>query len=358
MLSGIVFHAGLFYTCTDLGTLWPLQEVKCHLAYDVICGWLHLFRIPAFFAVAGFFAALVLEKRGLGGFSMNRFHRIVRPFVFSWILLFPMVMLIFYYMNHLGEDQLLLNTFTALFSEELIGYKPKLTIHLWFLYYLFFFYVLLLLIRILKKPGSKRPLWIVLGCMMILSGLGFFFSGSGEFNGSYSFSPELFSMLGFAPFFFFGYFLFYHQQWIIIFRRSYLSLFVWTILPFVFYLIIRKGWIDFGEILNKVLLVFSSSVFSWLMLLALIGWVSEKFIRSQPVIRYLSDASYWIYLVHLPLVMLIGGVLNSLMSFSLLVWLLNILISASLSLISYHFLVRSTFVGKWLNGKTYSIRQR
>ena len=353
MLSGIVFHAGLFYTCTEHETLWPIQVSECHMTFDVICGWLHLFRIPAFFVIAGFFAALLLEKRGLTGFVINRFWRIVLPFVLAWLILFPVVILIFYLLNHLGDEHVFSDTITGLFSRELIGYKPKITIHLWFLYYLIFFYVVLLLIRRFWKPRSKRPLLLVLGFAMVLSGLGFFFCESGEFNGFYSFNPDFFSLGGFAPFFFFGYLLYHHQYWIKRFMKSYVSMLAWSIIPFITYLLLRIGRIDLGETISKLLLVISSIIFSWLMILALIGWVSYKFRQSNPVIRYLSDASYWIYLVHLPMILLIGGLLNELIHFSLFVWILNILLTSIFTLLTYHFLVRPTIIGKLLNGRKY-----
>jgi hypothetical protein len=73
----------------------------------------------------------------------------------------------------------------------------------------------------------------------------------------------------------------------------------------------------------------------------------------RPVIRYLADSSYWLYLLHLPLV------------FALQVWMsdwplhwsikfpLLLVIATALLLASYRYFVRNTFIGEILNGRRY-----
>ncbi|RYG07948.1 MAG: hypothetical protein EON96_20735, partial [Caulobacteraceae bacterium] len=67
--------------------------------------------------------------------------------------------------------------------------------------------------------------------------------------------------------------------------------------------------------------------------------------------RYLADASYWVYIVHLPLVMA-GQVL---MLDAPLPWwgkLASVVVGVmAISLLSYELLVRHTFIGKALNGR-------
>ena len=67
--------------------------------------------------------------------------------------------------------------------------------------------------------------------------------------------------------------------------------------------------------------------------------------------RYLADASYWIYLIHLPLVM-VGQVL---VVNAVLPWFVKfgLVIGGTLavSLITYELLIRHSFMGRWLNGR-------
>jgi ABC-type multidrug transport system ATPase subunit len=70
-------------------------------------------------------------------------------------------------------------------------------------------------------------------------------------------------------------------------------------------------------------------------------------------VRYVADASYWIYLLHLPVVV----VLQILVGHLPLHWTVKIpgILAASLLVLfaSYHYLVRATFIGQVLNGRRY-----
>jgi peptidoglycan/LPS O-acetylase OafA/YrhL len=72
--------------------------------------------------------------------------------------------------------------------------------------------------------------------------------------------------------------------------------------------------------------------------------------RENHTIRYLSDSSYWLYLAHLPLC-IAGQALIS--QWSAPVWVKLPLFSIVLTvflLLTYHFLVRYTWIGRLLNG--------
>ena len=80
--------------------------------------------------------------------------------------------------------------------------------------------------------------------------------------------------------------------------------------------------------------------------------LSLRFMSGYSAVRrYLADASYWIYLIHLPLVMA-GQVL--MLEVALPWWgKLGAVVGGIMvvSLLSYELLVRHTFVGKALNGR-------
>jgi glucan biosynthesis protein C len=70
--------------------------------------------------------------------------------------------------------------------------------------------------------------------------------------------------------------------------------------------------------------------------------------------RYISDASYWVYLVHYTLTiyiapLLIGWNVHATIKFT------TVMISTTIiSFATYHYFVRCTFIGKFLNGRKYS----
>ena len=80
--------------------------------------------------------------------------------------------------------------------------------------------------------------------------------------------------------------------------------------------------------------------------LALRFWSGRSAVR-----RYLADASYWIYIVHLPLVMAAQVLVQD---WSAPWWAKLALVVAGvsgLSLASYELLIRHTVMGRWLNGR-------
>jgi peptidoglycan/LPS O-acetylase OafA/YrhL len=86
-----------------------------------------------------------------------------------------------------------------------------------------------------------------------------------------------------------------------------------------------------------------------------LGFFNYACSQTSVVFRYLADSSYWLYIVHLPL------------QFQLQLWIaqlqipwlpkvaLYIAYPTILGLLSYHFLVRSTFLGWLLNGRRYPL---
>jgi peptidoglycan/LPS O-acetylase OafA/YrhL len=94
---------------------------------------------------------------------------------------------------------------------------------------------------------------------------------------------------------------------------------------------------------------FSLAAWSWTF--ALIGLALRFLADFSPVRRYLADASYWIYLVHLPLIMALQVAVSQLawpwpVKFALILG-----VAFPLMLGSYQLIVRRSFIGAILNGR-------
>jgi glucan biosynthesis protein C len=93
------------------------------------------------------------------------------------------------------------------------------------------------------------------------------------------------------------------------------------------------------------------AVAAWSWTFAIVGLGLRFLSGHSPLRRYLADASYWIYIAHLPLVM----ALQVVMSRVAWPWAaeLALVLVATLAILlpSYDLLVRNTFVGSWLNGR-------
>jgi peptidoglycan/LPS O-acetylase OafA/YrhL len=100
----------------------------------------------------------------------------------------------------------------------------------------------------------------------------------------------------------------------------------------------------------SVLLAVSGALFGWLSLFGLLGLARRVFARPRASIRYLADSSYWIYLVHFPIVGLVqvdlcGRSLPSGWKFATVTG-----VTLALGMASYQTLVRRTWLGRWLHG--------
>ena len=139
MLLGVFFHAGIAYAAAFQG-LWPVGDMNASSrAMEVFVWFSHLFRMSLFFLIAGFFANLLIERRGVGGFLRNRAIRIVLPFVIFWpVISVTMLLLIVWALTYIQELPPILQLVAE--AVEQGGDPPSPTTgHLWFLYYLTYF---------------------------------------------------------------------------------------------------------------------------------------------------------------------------------------------------------------------------
>lgn len=112
---------------------------------------------------------------------------------------------------------------------------------------------------------------------------------------------------------------------------------------------LRDQWISKEWVLP--LSVLSQSLFAWCMSIACIG-LFRSFVREQkPSIRYLSDSSYWLYVAHLPLVIVLQSQLAWTDGNAYLKLLIISVVSIGLLLLSYQLMVRNTWLGVFLNGR-------
>ena len=69
--------------------------------------------------------------------------------------------------------------------------------------------------------------------------------------------------------------------------------------------------------------------------------------------RYLADSSYWLYLMHLPVIFPLQVIMAGLPLHWSIKFTLIVAATTVLGLVSYRYLVRSTFIGVLLNGRRY-----
>jgi glucans biosynthesis protein C len=91
----------------------------------------------------------------------------------------------------------------------------------------------------------------------------------------------------------------------------------------------------------------------WCWIFGLIG-ASLRFLSNEsPLRRYIADSSYWMYLLHVPLLMFVHSLLQATEWHWSIEYTLSIVFVMPILLLTYHYWVRSTFIGATLNGKRY-----
>jgi glucans biosynthesis protein C len=87
LLFGIPYHASL--TARPGGWIANFHDPSIDFIY--VADYLHLFRMPGFYMIAGYFAAMLLQKRPVASYLPSRLHRLVPPFLAGTFLLVPVM---------------------------------------------------------------------------------------------------------------------------------------------------------------------------------------------------------------------------------------------------------------------------
>lgn len=91
MLLGIPYHVAMAYRIEQP---WILNSGEGAVAFNWIAQAIHTFRMPAFFVIAGYFAALLLARRAPGEWLRNRVTRLGLPMIAALLTLNPLLNLI------------------------------------------------------------------------------------------------------------------------------------------------------------------------------------------------------------------------------------------------------------------------
>ncbi|MFO0014605.1 MAG: acyltransferase family protein [Planctomycetota bacterium] len=246
---------------------------------------------------------------------------------------------------------------------------------LWFLWFLWWYVVLFAIAGWLAGLLPWRPSswswaigpWVVLVCILLTMLPISRFDGSGWLFGpdtSVGFLP-LGHVFGFYAIFFLfgiGYYLADDRQGRL--GRSWRWLLpVSFLLVFPVALEFTGGMFGFRDMLlpkqwHRIAAIFGQSLFAWSASLGCIGLFRACLSRQSPGVRYMSDASYWLYVTHLPLVIWMQMVV---LPYPWPAWLKLVMISAAtvaLLLAIYHVEVRSTWFGFFLKGRRVPRRDK
>lgn len=367
LLLGVVLHTSLAFfpqqswivadDSTSIGAVWLFFAI-------------HLFRMTAFFLIAGLFAHMMLARRGWFGFARDRLIRITGPLAAFWL-------------------PVMAGIITALvWNANVQGWvvpgappPPPPTYdwtnfpltHLWFLYVLTLFYVVVLVLRApfalldgdggwgrfvdrftgaLIGPWTPAVLAAPLAVALYLDPkwIAFF----AVLTPDAGLVPNTAALVGFGLAFGLGFLL---DR-----RRDLLDrIAAWS--PLFLIVAVVAGVAAYGlaggpslepmaePTDQKAIAAAVTALAVYASAFAVMGLCLRFLSGYSAVRRYLADASYWVYILHLPLVMLAQVWVQNWAG----PWWLKLggvsLGVFAVCLITYELLVRHGFIGSWLNGR-------
>lgn len=366
MFLGLVLHGAASYM-TEATDAWGFKDPSTSELFDLTVFAIHIFRMPVFFVLAGFFGALLCEKRGPRELLANRFSRIGWPLLLGWPVLYPATVF--------GFDFAAARSGTSA-SGSALGHPPDgqiqmdwVLIHLWFLYYLLIFYTAAALVLAVaaRLPAhlQARGSAAFRGCLAsrarvllfaLPTALSLLSMHLGMLETIPSLTPAPRILLAYGVFFGFGWLLFRQRELLPTLeagatRRLWSSL---GLLPFMLWSVgVLSHRFPGDERIAQGVAAVCGAAATWLVIFGLIGVFQQRFRQPSPALRYLADASYWVYLVHLPVVIWTTGLLAPVGLHAVPKFLIAVALTLLLSLLSYDLLVRSTRLGVFLNGRRY-----
>ncbi|MFN0066055.1 MAG: acyltransferase family protein [Limisphaerales bacterium] len=371
LVLGVVFHASLSFMPVFMG--WAVQDVSTSPLVAVFVAVSHAFRMELFFLLAGFFSQVTLHRKGTADFIRSRAIRLGVPFVVGWFILRPLVISgwIMGSASLRGDADVRAGLVGGFQSLATLPAGIFAGSHLWFLYYLMLITALVLVARGL--PGSTASwrealvrradavvAWLAhspvsLPILAVPTAAALWFMSFWDMDTpDKSLWPHLPALAIYGGFFAVGWML--GRQRGLIPRLARLTTARWIMAAAGIAAILGLGGIERDPahpdyLAAHVAYALGYALTMWSLVLLTIGVFRKLCPRPNTFIRYVADSSYWMYLIHLPIVVWLQVAVAELPLHWPLKLALVTALTVAISLLTYDLFVRSTFVGWVLNGR-------
>ncbi len=364
-----IFHHGIESFISYAKWDWITEDSQSSLLLDILFYVSHVFRMQAFFLMAGFFAHLLFIRKGYWGFVSNRTKRLLLPLLLFWPILYLTTFRLWVW----GIQSLKNNSYAEALAElpdYMVLSKGFPFMHLWFLYFLILFCTSVVLIRpIVSRVDKSEKLgravdrllvyalekwWgsLFIGMFMVMPMLGMK-DWFGVDTSASGFMPRIAPFILYGMYFTLGWFI-YRQVKLLKNIEKFRSLNLLIGIFFIVLLIVLNLLLanpspaDAATILGVLNALYAFA--SITTVFAFIGYMMAHFSSPSARMRYFSDASYWGYLTHLPII----GFFQIMVASYDINWALKLILifapSIILVMVSYKYFVRNTALGFLLNG--------
>jgi glucan biosynthesis protein C len=364
LLLGIVLHATLSFLPSPT-RFWIIEDSHPSITLGVIFFAIHVFRMTTFFLIAGFFAHMSFHRRGVRDFIKDRLQRIAVPLVVGWPILFAAIGLVIFWAAGFPH------------GGALPGpprWPPRLPqfplTHLWFLYVLLELYAATLVLRtavawldaggriragidrlmdlLMQSPLASAILAVPIGIALNLDPR--WVAWFGVRTPDQSLVTNLQALICFGTAFGFGWLLHRQVGLLRILERRWL-------LNLVLAIGLIAASIGLASVPGprvEAIRIAGATCYAlaiWTTTFAMIGAALRFLAGFSATRRYLADASYWLYLIHMPIVMALQVAVSALDWPWPVKFTATLAIALPLMFASYQYLVRYSFIGAVLNGR-------
>ncbi|MBW0117171.1 acyltransferase family protein [Pseudonocardia sp. KRD-169] len=352
---GIVLHSLIPFAP---GALWLVTDSQTSEAVGAPLVLIHLFRMVLFMMLAGYFGRMVLHRRGAGAYLRDRTLRILMPLVAFWpVAVLSLGILAGVNVELRGVEAPAMVTTDV--SSPLLAFTPG---QLWFLLVLMECVLITVAVRAVARRvvGPDRvsrlsgragallasPFGVVLAAAPYLAGLLVQGHTAGGIVEPFTVLPEVAPLVTYLGAFLVGWFLHGHTAALPRLGATWPAHLVAAVA-------LSAAVLLGSAALPLWAAAVLTAVAGWTWTYGLVGLCSRHLTRERPAVRYLADASYWMYLLHLPLLVGIEIVLADL------TWPIPVKLAVTwvgsgvVLLLSYDLLVRDTWLGRWLNGRRH-----
>ncbi len=304
LLLGLFFHAAIPFFAGPKNLQWIIYYDENFWIFNWIADFIHSFRMPLFFILAGFFSGLLLSKYGLKLFIKMRFRKLVIPFIASIVFLTPLMIYQFIAAGHHGE-RITLSTYPVF--------------HLWFLEVLIIITIFAIFLNLVKgsmknvirtkqllpvlKALKRSSQWQYVGLVSLLLCLGWSSYPGDQFSDSFSIIQSPAKILYYSIYFFVGWRL-YNDRILFDALRKYFLLNICIGFISVVYMCGIRYWLFYYSSSFPIEVVifgnFTSTLAAIHLSVGFFGLFTSERFKQNAFIDYLVRASYWTYLIHLP----------------------------------------------------------
>lgn len=347
MISIVMFgHALLPYTTIPRS----FKDPETHIGFDAAAIFLYSFAMPLFFVTAGFSSVLIFDQKGERGLWRNRLRRILIPLVIAYFLLTPLTRVAYKFAKNAASSGSLQAGIDAVQFADWIHWGKAY--HLWFLVSLLLFSVLAVWLRrgLLQLAGDRLDTAVATSRRLLASrwrapvlalAAAAIMVPAYVFYGSDATTlPMQIVLFGF---FLLGWLLYRHRDLLTTLQiKTWRSVAVALAISPLAVWSTREQLIHPDDVHTAIVIVAgaSNSVLAAYMTFGLLGIYQARFNAASTFGRYISDASYWIFLIHFPLLIAVAGVVSVLPYPALIKYLLTLVVVVPIVFLTYHFVVR------------------